>query len=414
MTNPCPGYSITTPWGKKGSAWSCGMHDGADYAAPAGTDVVAMWGGTVVEADYPTTFGSAFGRAVVIDHDKLPDGSPGYWAIYAHLSAENVTVGQRVTAGQKIGDVGTTGNSTGNHLHVGVYEQPYWKSCAGINPQPWIDAGAIDHGQVLLSKLVYGQRDSDSVRRLQLHLNAHPLDGGQSLPISGNYLDETDEEVRLDQTQHGFGNDPAGQSSVGPQQAAHLISGCACTIVDDRVPAPQPPDPEPEPPVLVSGYNVFRWYSKKRTDEITVKPGQWVLVDLPAMPPSGKSGKEEHFLYLRILLPKGRTATRTIETYWERSDGDETAYWGPSWDAGAKDSIPYYNFHTEDGTGLGGRWWIKVTGGSDPIKYSTRYAKTTVEYSDPIETVAAFTVSTAQAGARLVEKLAAWAARKAA
>ena len=140
MTNPVPGYKITTPYGKTGSAWSCGKHDGADWAAPAGTDVVAMWAGTVVEAAYPCSFGSAFGRAVVIDHDKLPDGSPGYWGLYAHLSAECVSVGQRVEAGQTIGDVGTTGNSTGNHLHAGIYKEPHWSSCGGINPQPWIEA----------------------------------------------------------------------------------------------------------------------------------------------------------------------------------------------------------------------------------------------------------------------------------
>lgn len=140
MVNPCPGYSITTPYGKKGSAWGAGWHDGADWAAPAGTDVVAPWGGTVVEAAYPTSFGSAFGRAVVIDHDKLPDGSPGLWGLFAHLSAEYVSVGQRVEAGQKIGDVGTTGNSTGNHLHFGVYAQPSWCSGCGKDPQPWIEA----------------------------------------------------------------------------------------------------------------------------------------------------------------------------------------------------------------------------------------------------------------------------------
>jgi len=142
MTNPVPGYSITTPYGKKGSAWGCGWHDGADYAAPAGTDVVALWGGVVVEAAYPTSFGSAFGRAIVIDHDKLPDGSPGFWGLYAHLSAENVSVGQRVECGQTIGDIGTTGNSSGNHLHVGIYAQPSWCSGCGKNPQPWIDAEA--------------------------------------------------------------------------------------------------------------------------------------------------------------------------------------------------------------------------------------------------------------------------------
>ena len=141
MVNPCPGHDISTPYGKQGSAWGAGWHDGADYAAPAGTDVVATWAGTVVEAAYPSSFGSAFGRSVVIDHDPLPDGSPGLWGLYAHLSAENVSPGQRVEAGQKIGDVGTTGNSTGNHLHLGIYPHPYWASGAGVNPQPWIEAG---------------------------------------------------------------------------------------------------------------------------------------------------------------------------------------------------------------------------------------------------------------------------------
>lgn len=152
MTNPVPGYSVSTPYGKEGSAWGCGWHDGADFAAPAGTDAVAAWGGVVVEAAYPTSFGSAFGRAVVIDHDKLPDGSPGLWGLYAHLSAECVSVGQRVEAGQKIGDVGTTGNSSGNHLHFGVYAQPSWCSGCGKNPQPWIDA---ESGDDMADVLIY-------------------------------------------------------------------------------------------------------------------------------------------------------------------------------------------------------------------------------------------------------------------
>lgn len=235
MVNPCPGRSVSTPYWKQGSAWGCGYHDGVDYAAPAGADVVAAWGGTVVEAAYPTSFGSSFGRAVVIDHDKLPDGSAGGWGLYAHLSAENVSVGQRVEAGTKIGDVGTTGNSSGNHLHFGIYMQDSWCSCCGKNPQPWIDAqpggggGGCGEdyprptsGKVYLDKLHYGQKDSDSVWYLQDALNRHPLEGGQTLPLSGCYLSETDEEVRLCQKQHGFGNDPVNQSFVGQKQAEHL------------------------------------------------------------------------------------------------------------------------------------------------------------------------------------------------
>ena len=104
-----------------------------------------------------------------------------------------------------------------------------------------IGAGSSDSypkptsGTVYLSKLKYGVKDSDSVWYLQNRLNSHSLDGGQDLPLSGNYLDETDEEVRLCQQQHGFGNDPAKKSFVGSEQADHLFaeSQLVHTVVDD-------------------------------------------------------------------------------------------------------------------------------------------------------------------------------------
>ena len=78
-----------------------------------------------------------------------------------------------------------------------------------------------------LSKLHFGQRDSDSVRNLQRALNGHKLRGGQTLPVTGYYGAQTDEEVRLCQAQHGFGPkvgtaDPVNRSNVGPAQAKHL------------------------------------------------------------------------------------------------------------------------------------------------------------------------------------------------
>lgn len=86
---------------------------------------------------------------------------------------------------------------------------------------------------VYLSKLHYGQEDSDSVWYLQDRLNGHPLSGGQTLPLTGNYLTETDEEVRLCQQQHGYGNDPVKKSFVGPSQASHLFQGSGITVVND-------------------------------------------------------------------------------------------------------------------------------------------------------------------------------------
>jgi murein DD-endopeptidase MepM/ murein hydrolase activator NlpD len=202
-----------------------------------GTQVRSMWGGTIVEAAWPTSFGSAFGISVVIDHDDLPDGSPGGWGLYAHLESETVTPGQRVEAGTPIGTSGSTGNSTGPHLHVGVYMQPYWSSGGGVDPQRWFDAGesggSSSGGTVYLSKLHYGQDDSDSVRHLQRRLNEHPLQGGTELPVTGGYFDMTDAEVIKCQVQHGFGDDPPGQSYVGAGQSAHLFDGTGITVVDD-------------------------------------------------------------------------------------------------------------------------------------------------------------------------------------
>jgi hypothetical protein len=80
-------------------------------------------------------------------------------------------------------------------------------------------------GDVYLDKLRYGQRDSDSVRRLQYTLNetSIPAPGNVTLPITGNYLDQTDEVVRAWQLMIGDTPDPAGASFLGPKQAAALF-----------------------------------------------------------------------------------------------------------------------------------------------------------------------------------------------
>ena len=136
MSNPVPGRKVTTPYGRHGSWWCGGKHGGVDFAAPTGTPVVAAWSGVVTG----TSWGSSFGIQVVIDQDGLPGGRPGLWAVYAHLSRSNVKAGQRVRAGQKIGEVGATGNATGAHLHYEVQPQGDWRCSAGVNPEPWLAA----------------------------------------------------------------------------------------------------------------------------------------------------------------------------------------------------------------------------------------------------------------------------------
>lgn len=86
------------------------FHDGVDIAANHGTAVYAYSGGRVVEARY----NGGYGYNIVIDHGN------GLKTRYAHLSKMSVKVGQKVDTGQRIGSVGSTGTSTGPHLHFEV------------------------------------------------------------------------------------------------------------------------------------------------------------------------------------------------------------------------------------------------------------------------------------------------------
>ncbi len=86
-------------------------HDGVDLSGPTGLTIVATGNGTVEKVENRTT---GYGKQVVVDHGF------GYKTRYAHLSKYNVTVGQEVKRGEKIGELGNTGRSTGPHLHYEV------------------------------------------------------------------------------------------------------------------------------------------------------------------------------------------------------------------------------------------------------------------------------------------------------
>ena len=129
MTNPVPGKRVTTPYGKPGRLWKTGYHVGSDYAAPTGTKIVAAKGGKVLEAKNGVSWGAAYGNAVVIDHGS------GLRAIYAHMSKISVKAGQEVEEGQEIGLVGSTGNSTGPHLHLEVRVSPWRYNNKDVDPE---------------------------------------------------------------------------------------------------------------------------------------------------------------------------------------------------------------------------------------------------------------------------------------
>jgi murein DD-endopeptidase MepM/ murein hydrolase activator NlpD len=82
-------------------------HTGVDYAAPTGTPVMSVADGVVTESSYQ----GAYGNMVVIQHNASQS------TVYAHLSRMNVRKGQTIKQGDNIGAVGSTGMSTGPHLH---------------------------------------------------------------------------------------------------------------------------------------------------------------------------------------------------------------------------------------------------------------------------------------------------------
>ena len=106
---PTTGYHLTARFGMPGGLWSSN-HTGLDFAAPSGTSIVAVANGVITETGYEGSYGN---KTV----ETLADGTE-IW--YAHQSSTGVRVGQTVTAGQQIGTVGSTGNTTGPHLHLEV------------------------------------------------------------------------------------------------------------------------------------------------------------------------------------------------------------------------------------------------------------------------------------------------------
>lgn len=113
FTHPCPGMSYQSSYfGEvRHGIGDSRPHKGNDYAAPQGTPVYAAAAGTVIIAGYS----NSAGNWVVIDHGD------GLVTKYMHMYANPlVSSGERVVKGQKIGGVGTTGQSTGNHLHFQV------------------------------------------------------------------------------------------------------------------------------------------------------------------------------------------------------------------------------------------------------------------------------------------------------
>jgi murein DD-endopeptidase MepM/ murein hydrolase activator NlpD len=131
LVSPVGGALVGTPYHAAGSSWSKGYHTGVDFPVPTGTSVRSVAPGTVVEAGW----GGSFGYQVVIRH------ADGRYSQYAHLSAISVRDGQSVGGGQRIGRSGSTGNSSGPHLHFEVRTGPGFGT--DVDPLAYLRAGGV-------------------------------------------------------------------------------------------------------------------------------------------------------------------------------------------------------------------------------------------------------------------------------
>ncbi|TCM51831.1 murein DD-endopeptidase MepM/ murein hydrolase activator NlpD [Kribbella sp. VKM Ac-2568] len=126
---PTTGYHLTARFGQAGGRWAAN-HTGLDFAAPIGTPVRSVMAGKVIQAE----FAGAYGRQVKVRHAN------GTVTSYSHMSEFDVSVGDSVSAGSKVGAIGVTGNTTGPHLHFEVLPN----GGPAINPEPWLEARGIN------------------------------------------------------------------------------------------------------------------------------------------------------------------------------------------------------------------------------------------------------------------------------
>ena len=131
------------------------MHYGVDYPAPRGTPIYATADGTVQISKMQSN-GRGYGEYVVIDHGLFA-------TLSCHMSERLVSVGKRVRAGDMIGRVGSTGDSTGNHLHFGM--------CYNFIDTSWFDPLPLLKGVRTMNEEHWGKKYLDSLVEKGLILN---------------------------------------------------------------------------------------------------------------------------------------------------------------------------------------------------------------------------------------------------
>lgn len=122
------GLRISQGYGNPNSSYKAGKHTGIDIAGKQGSTVMAAFEGVVTTSGFDP---KNYGNYVIVKHPN------GLYTLYAHMYLRNVTVGTQVKAGQVLGQMGSTGNSTGTHLHFEV-RNGAGQYANNIDPTPYL------------------------------------------------------------------------------------------------------------------------------------------------------------------------------------------------------------------------------------------------------------------------------------
>ncbi len=144
-------FEKTSGYGQRGT----GTHNGIDLKADSGTRVISIADGEVFKSD-DTSDPNGYGGQIIIKHSL---GGKTYYSKYAHLRKRYVAVGEKVTAGEKIGESGggpndpNKGRSTGPHLHFEILDG----ARQSMNPEPILTGVAALGGAALIGSLLSGK-----------------------------------------------------------------------------------------------------------------------------------------------------------------------------------------------------------------------------------------------------------------
>ncbi|GAB3452997.1 peptidoglycan-binding protein [Actinophytocola sediminis] len=200
--NPALGYFPSG--GHYGASRPGGAHAGQDVTNSTGTGVYAAAAGTVVRRQWGGGLGGRTGNALVISHGG------GVYTYYGHLNVYRVALNQAVTAGQRIADMGATGNVTGPHLHFETHTGALGST---VNPVTYLTARGVDLGGGW-SRLDPGAGGA-TVSACQHLLNQR----GSGLVVDGAYGALSVAAVKRVQTANGL----VADGQIGPLTWPHLV-----------------------------------------------------------------------------------------------------------------------------------------------------------------------------------------------